>query len=183
MSGSGRSCSGPGKLSNTPSRRISRTRRGRLGTRRAPSSGSGGVDEADRVARRPRPGQVRDRHLPLPGPARGRPHHTRRPTTARPHRRHLAVGRRHRPRVATDPRRLPPTTRPPDPREPHRPWKARQLSHRSPADADHRIRAGEIVRPYCSQAFAATEAVLTSPSGVCIVYLRNPPRPMRSRPP
>jgi Phosphate acetyl/butaryl transferase len=46
----------------------------------------------DRVRRRPRPGHLRDRHLPLPGPARRRPHHPRRPTNPVTDRRHLAPG-------------------------------------------------------------------------------------------
>ena len=65
-------------------------------------------------------GHVRDRHLPLPGPARRRPHHPRRPTDPVSDRRHLAMGHRHLPRMASPPGRLhltpsSPSTRPEDP--------------------------------------------------------------------
>ena len=63
---------------------------------------------------------LRDRHLPLPGPARRRPHHPRRPPNPATHRRHLAVGHRHIPSMATTSGslHLTPDTIGPDPRNP-----------------------------------------------------------------
>ena len=55
------------------------------------------------------------------------PHHPRRPPTPPTHRRHLALGHRHRDRLAAPPRRLPLTARPPS-QQPERqsgPWNAR----------------------------------------------------------
>ena len=65
------------------------------------------LGQTDRVRRRPRPGHLRDRHLPLPGPARRRPHHPRRPTNPITDRRHLAPGPPPYPKDGNASRRLP----------------------------------------------------------------------------
>src|SRR5260370_32042232 len=56
---------------------------------------------------------MRDHHLPLPGPTHRRPHHPRRPPNPATDRRHLAVGHRHLPGMATTTSRLPLTASPP----------------------------------------------------------------------
>ena len=62
---------------------------------------SGRMGTADRLHRPSRARPLRDRHLPLPGPARRRPHHQKCPPNPATHRRHLALGHRHLPRMAT----------------------------------------------------------------------------------
>ena len=93
---------------------------------------------------------LRDRHLPLPGPARRRPHHPRRPPNPLTHRRHLALGHRDLPRMATTSGRLPlnhrpPSNRPEDPTGPgkpaperHRPTRHTHPAQSGPAASQHR---------------------------------------------
>ena len=96
--------------------------------------------QADRLHRPSRAGPLRDRHVPLPGPARRRPHHQRRPPNPATHRRHLALGHRHLPRVATTSGSIPLTSQTPSdrPEEPHRPWKARPQRHGPTRHTQHR---------------------------------------------
>ncbi len=80
----------------------------------------GGPVATDRIRRPTGSGQQRDRHLPLPGSPCRRPHHPRRPPNPTADRRHLAMGHRHRPRMATTSGSLhltpnPPSTRPEEP--------------------------------------------------------------------
>jgi hypothetical protein len=78
--------------------------------------------ETDRLHHQSRTDHLRDRRLPLPRPARRRPQRPPNPVT---HRRHLVLGQRHQPNLATTPRRVPLTENSPstDPKNHHRQWK------------------------------------------------------------
>ena len=78
----------------------------------------GGLDQDDLLRRRPSPGPLRNRNLPLPRAARRRPTHPRRPTAPATHRQDLALGHPHRRRLPPTPRRVHLTTR--DPARPTR---------------------------------------------------------------
>jgi hypothetical protein len=81
-------------------------RQRRLAGHRPGRRRSGHLDPAPRIQRPSRTRPRRDRHIPLPGTTRRRPHHPRRPPNPVTHRRHLALGRDHRDRLADHPHRL-----------------------------------------------------------------------------
>ena len=85
----------------------------RLARSRPHRSRPGLLDQEGLLRRHPRPGPLRDRHVPLPRPARRRPDHPRRPTGPAAHRQNLALGHPHRRRLPPTPRRVHLTTRDP----------------------------------------------------------------------